>query len=846
MSLTVNWVAQKPTFNTVGSNQSPDFTIDSQGNIYVVYDTDSIASGQTSSGGRDIVVFKLDSSGTTRWVKQQPAFNTSGNEVLPSIAVDVSDNIYVTYQTTGTTSGQTHQGVGTDIIVFKMEGVYGEILWIVQQPCFNTTVNDLSPNIDTDTNGYIYVGYHTEGGVASGQSRTGAFDIVIFKLEPLNGGCLWVIQQPAFNGPISNTYVNLVVGPSNDIYCSYQIIGAASGQVYSGGLSDVVVFKIEPIHGECLWVSQTPSFNTKGTDTRCCLDVDVNGNAYVCYQSTGKANGQTYTGGASDIVIFKLEGSNGQLVWVTEQPTFNTTNDDTLPCISTNIQGYIYVCYETNGTASGQTYTGGDHDITILKLEPNHGQCMWINQLPIFNTDQDDLNPKMIADQSGNLYLTYQTTGTPTTGGQTLTGSSDIIVYSLTPPFPQMRFNEYTVKFPLEIPVIGTPTLYTFEVENTGALPIYNVVFNDNLESTPYTIGNLLPGQIVKKTLTRHLVTQDDFDLGYIYSQATVDGSFYESTASDYAENQIELVQVIDMLVSKQAIAVDNFVGGFIKYEITAKNMGNVPFIYLFLTDTKLGITDQLITDILNPGQTVVDIEDLLITEEIFKEYVIHNTASITASDTNGLKHTYTADNVTTLCLLRDSLIQMMDGTTKSIQDIKRGDHVSPGHIVSRLCEIKMEPHFLTEVVYFEPDCLGPGLPHSQLGMTSNHPVVYANARRPAKYFNLIKGVSLSKVRGLEVLYDLQFDHDGTYIANGVEVQSCSPRSAANPLPLELYYDKSLYSEETVWDAYEHPMKLSVNYVTPRMTQPNLKRKNYQHRRQRVGEAPIPPPGGDP
>ena len=67
----------------------------------------------------DIVLFKLDSSGTTQWVQQQPSFNTTGINLNPSINLDRYGSIYVAYPTDGSNAGVPVTGP-YDIVVFKM------------------------------------------------------------------------------------------------------------------------------------------------------------------------------------------------------------------------------------------------------------------------------------------------------------------------------------------------------------------------------------------------------------------------------------------------------------------------------------------------------------------------------------------------------------------------------------------------------------------------------------------------------------------------------------------------------------------------------------------------------
>lgn len=817
MSIFVHWASQMPTFNTTGANITPEIAMDSMGNVYVAYDTTGTASGQTSTGGHDIVVFKLDANGVTQWVQQQPTFNTQLTDASPTIAIDLTDNIYVAYQTSGVVTGQTHTGTGTDIVVFKMDSLYGDIVWSVQQPTFNTSLTDSKPSICTDLSGAIYVGYYTYG-QTSGQTQTSYTDIAVFKLDPTIGKCVWVVQQPTFNGNLPNSFANIATDSEGNIYVCYQTIGKTSGQVFTGGFADIVVFKLEPIHGQCLWVAQQPTFNSMGYDQHPHMVIDSSDNIVVCYYTTGAVSGQTNIGG-NDIVVFKLESSAGQCIWVKEQPCMNTIDDDLMPRIAVNMGGYIYVCYYTTGTASGQINSGGD-DIVFFKLEPNQGDCIWLNQLPSFNSAGDDTNPSLVVDPAGDMYLTYQTTGTPSGQEISITGSTDIVVYKLSPPQPSIIFISCTYQFGQEPPQVGTSIVFTYTIQNNGGLPLYHIVINDNLGTVLLPVPDTGAGEIQTVQSLGYALRAEDFANSPIYVQATVDGVFYDTVATSYIELSIPLVQEAKLTLIKQTTSADNFIGGEIHYAITVKNVGNVPFYSLILDDDLSGL--HLRRSTLNIGDTWYDDTAFVpITPAIYQQYYdIKNTVTVTAKYRKaGVEQEYgpiVADNFTTLCLVKDSLILLADGSLKPIQDINRGDLVSTGHQVARVCHIPLNPLVMTELIEIQTGSLGQQLPTTTFRLTGNHPIIFAHARRPAKCFTTIDGVSIIKITGIDCLYDLQFDHDGTYIANGIEVQSCSPRSAVNPLPKELYYDPSLYSEEVVWDAYEQELQLLTGQLKPR------------------------------
>jgi uncharacterized repeat protein (TIGR01451 family) len=830
MSIFVHWASQLPAFNTVGENITPDIAMDSLGNVYVAYDTTGEASGQTTTGAHDIVVFKLDTNGVTQWVQQQSTFNTTLNDSNPAITIDQWDNIYVAYQTAGTAPGQTHVGTGTDIVVFKMDSLYGDILWVTQQPTFNTSAADNKPGICTDLSGYIYVAFYTFGKTA-GQTQTAYTDIAVFKMDPAMGKCLWVAQQPTFNANLPNTIASICTDTSGNIYGCYQTIGRASGQVISGGFADIVVFKLEPTKGQCIWVAQQPTFNTQGYDQHPHIVVDTSDNIYVCYYTTGTASGQTNMG-SNDIVVFKLEPTAGQCVWVRQHRCFNTSEEDLIPCLALNLSGYVYVCYYTAGVTSGQI-NSGEHDIVFFKLEPTQGDCLWVNQLPSFNSVGDDTLPRMVIDPAGDMFVTYQTTGTPS--GQTISkmGETDVVVYKLSPPQPSIKFVSTTYVFGDSPPKVGSSLIFTYTVTNNGGLPLDNIVINDNLGTVLLPVPNMEPGDTQTVRSAGYALTNQDFANSPIYVQTTVDGTFFDTVATDYTELKIPLVQEAKLTVIKQTTSADNYIGGEIHYAFTIKNIGNVPFNTLRLDDDTIGL--HLRRTLLEIGATWFDDTGYMpITPEIYKQYYdIKNTATVTAHyNKNGKDNTYevTVDNYTTLCLTKDSMILLSDGSSKPIQEIHRGDVVSTGHQVARLCEIPLNPTVKTELIEIRTNSLGNNLPDRDLRLTGNHPIVFAHARRPAKCFTTITGVSTIITDGIDCLYDLQFDHDGTYIANGIEVQSCSPRSVVNPLPKELYYDQSHYSEELVWDAYEQELQLITGQLKPRVVQKNHKRSTHQQR----------------
>lgn len=186
---------------------------------------------------------------------------------------------------------------------------------------------------------------------------------------------------------------------------------------------------------------------------------------------------------------------------------------------------------------------------------------------------------------------------------------------------------------------------------------------------------------------------------------------------------------------------------------------------------------------------------------------------------------------ISVVCLAANTQILMADGTKKFIQDIQRGDIVAADltannyNTVAQLNIQNLSPKLKIDIVKFEPHSISYNQPFQTLLTTANHPIIYQNKRRPAKCFSQFEGVTHhNKDINVEdilpknhenqyCVYDLQFENDGSFVANGVIVQSRSPRSEITPLSKDLYFNPQLYTNEIVWDTYDHPLPLDTSII---------------------------------
>ena len=198
----------------------------------------------------------------------------------------------------------------------------------------------------------------------------------------------------------------------------------------------------------------------------------------------------------------------------------------------------------------------------------------------------------------------------------------------------------------------------------------------------------------------------------------------------------------------------------------------------------------------------------------VILEEIIRVTFRITGGGDINLDIDGSAGSITSalICVAKDTKVLMADGSEKPIQNIQRGDYVANNfgqtnnNKVARIIHSKISPMTPISIITIEKDAICPNQPKQKIIMTSGHPILYNGLRYRAKCFKNFNGVkyhSKSKTLAKDILppnedgsyslYNIQYEHDGYFIANGLIVDSIPPLSIIAPLPKELYFHKSLF-----------------------------------------------------
>ncbi len=399
------WSKQDPKFfDLFDGSYEPSISLDQYDNIYLSYVSYGQIQGGTNYGDQDLILFKMNSSGTLQWIKQQPSFNTIVNEYRP-VVVTTKDGIsYIMYITNGTIQGGTKIG-NQDIVLSKFDS-NGNLIWSKQDPDWNATSYKYGNNFSIDASENLYFVYMAYG-LIEGGTQSGEYDIIVGKIDK-NGNKIWIRQEPNWNTTTNENAPSIVVSKDGFIYVSYHTNNKVAEQTYIGD-SDIVVLKLD-LDGNEIWIKQNNTFNTSGAEYDPYINIDNSNNIFVTYTSYGDVSGnqnlQSYSG---DIVVSKfvkqdppIDLGEVALRWSKEIEEFQNYN--LFPKVVVDSKGFIYVAYWCVPNIE-------DFDIIITKLSP-YGVKQW-SKIPQveWNTPDFDFFHDIKMDSSDNIILSHITSG---------------------------------------------------------------------------------------------------------------------------------------------------------------------------------------------------------------------------------------------------------------------------------------------------------------------------------------------------------------------------------------------------------------------------------------------------
>ncbi len=337
------------TYN--GTGNGPDIAnsiiIDNDENVIITGSSVGIGTGV------DYITIKYNSTGVQQWIAR---YTTSGNQrdAAYSLAVDSSDNIYVT--------GESSNDIGgIDYCTLKYDSL-GNQLWAAKYNQGENSSNQAF-EIACDDNENVFVTGRSDG------------DIVTIKYNSL-GDQLWLNR---FNGPLNDE--DFPFSMKLDNFANIYICGTTEGNLH---YDDYLILKYSS-SGIEQW-SRIYNGSANYLDQARDIIIAMSGNLYVTGYATQSSQGYDFT-------TIKYN-TNGDQLWLVN---YHNGLNDYSDAIAIDNDENIYVIGESDGNGTGFDYATVKYD--------SSGKQLWVSRYD-YSGQYGDYPTSIVVDFNKCVYVT--------------------------------------------------------------------------------------------------------------------------------------------------------------------------------------------------------------------------------------------------------------------------------------------------------------------------------------------------------------------------------------------------------------------------------------------------------
>ena len=272
----VSWAAQNSSFNTTGadnfSNINSQGVLDSQGNIITAHITQGTIVGGVLQTSQDVIVTKLTSTGSTVWAKQM-SYNTTTSDNTPRVAVDVNNDVYITWNASNNFAKLYKLAASTGNVTWSIDIKSGFTIYapsVYYSPIDNTIVA-------------VYVS-------SESSSTGGSWDVFIDKYTTANGTLLWRRGSSSFNSSVQDW---IDTNFNTQRFYSDNVVIDTSGAIVFATMSN--------------------GYNTSAYQRATITKLDINGNIIWSTNNSAIHNTVNDVSGNSDVRVFSDTGFAGDV-----------------------------------------------------------------------------------------------------------------------------------------------------------------------------------------------------------------------------------------------------------------------------------------------------------------------------------------------------------------------------------------------------------------------------------------------------------------------------------------------------------------------------------------------------
>ena len=371
---------------------------DSSNNIYVTGGTYGGLDSNTSSGGQDIFLVKYNSDAEKQWTQQ---LGSSSNDTGRGVAVDSSNNIYVTGVTAGSLDGNTHLGE-QDIFLVKYDD-NGTKQWSTQ---YGTSASDIAHGVAVhSSSSSIYVTGETRGGLDN-NTNSGDKDIFLVKFNAANGARLWTRQLGTDKEDVG---YGVALDSNGNIFVTGSTSASLDSQTYSGN-SDIFLVKYDD-DGDKQWTKQ---LGTTSQDVAYGLTVVSNDNSTQDIYLTGftKGNPWNVTGnpdnetnsGNTDAFLLKYYDNSTLGPYLHWTVLLGTSSAEVGRSVTVDSSDNLYLTGDNSSTS-------GDYDAFLAKYSSSGSPSNSPTWVRYMSTSSGEYGYGVVVNPDSYIYAVGNTGG---------------------------------------------------------------------------------------------------------------------------------------------------------------------------------------------------------------------------------------------------------------------------------------------------------------------------------------------------------------------------------------------------------------------------------------------------
>ncbi|MBD1844728.1 SBBP repeat-containing protein [Cyanobacteria bacterium FACHB-63] len=327
------WVKQ---FGTSSTDFAYGVAVGSNGNVFVVGQTNGTFTGNKNSGDVDAFLATFDSTGNQIAVKQ---FGTSSADFARGVAVGSNGSVFVVGETGGAFTDNTNSG-DVDAFLATFDSTGNQIA--VKQ--FGTSSADIARGVAVGSSGNVFVVGDT-GGAFTGNTNEGGNDAFLATFDSTGNQ----IATKQFGTSSTEIAPGVAVGSNGNVYIAGFTNGTFTGNTNSGSF-DAFLATFDSTGNQIA----AKQFGTSSVDLAYGVAVGSNGNVFVVGQTNGAFTGNTNSGDV-DAFLTTFDSTGNQIA----VKQFGTSSADLARGVAVGSNSSVFVVGLTNGTFTDNTNEGG-------------------------------------------------------------------------------------------------------------------------------------------------------------------------------------------------------------------------------------------------------------------------------------------------------------------------------------------------------------------------------------------------------------------------------------------------------------------------------------------------------